>query len=950
MSAECTMTKVRHLHFGDIDKKKYRHYKNNLEPFIVTDWQDHFPSLINFSENDAEILCSYVGTSPAECSTVHNENVNRTLYFYQKEGADNGSLKLATKGGMDILDDPAMLEKELLELQVSAIKNTVVQSQAPSHQAHRLDDLFGYGREEPREFSVKQTCCLNYLPLTLSEAREILLCRAKNADRATLPPSRWDQLICDGGALSMKALISSNEDLMDSLCLEKLFFEENDSSGNNRADPHFSYVPLSHPLILDAHCYVAWINLAEKGGGTRTHTNIMSSHGYHLLLKGKKKWRLVHSLDRHLITNPSDGTLPDLFNIDPVEFPLARYARMYDFVQSAGEAVFIPSDALLSEISLEPSISISISFMDNSCAAMREKQKRDHSIIVSKSNLEAYDRLSPLTTVDLILFTENVYTRVGDQTHLSKEKQQDVYLLRSLTEFEQIEYPCSELGARIELEALQNCFSLLGEVLLQNGDPHYVIGIPKGYIVSRGDRRLLLYYNVKPESMEVIKNALTTYRRKLRNFIHWYECVEVTLPAITPFRFTCSQFGKIPNYAPLSVLLGQAWPFERRLLCNGTVSLGRIILDKVHHPLGFIRPGSVWHYSRFFTFGSSYGNHATEGVASESEPELDNPSFKLSFLGGNLEENPDKGWCRTFLFYCCPLLEQPILMHPVIEDASLIKGEELIRMSTSPLPNEQNTIEEKLELCPRIIEFKWDVDMLEKYGMVGLIHLGEKDQTTSIVRDTIVNDSSFVDFLHFVAGHDLQGNVAVEETVEVVMAAVLYFLCRPSVVGYACGNAATRDVDYSVHLKPLERNIPSPTTPEEDLKTDDEKSTWDTVCLTATAASALLVYEEDSLTAELVTRLCNWLCDIQMDRKHATPDDADTLKRFISEMSENGSVEEKAAVTEVLRIKKIARRTPPRSPVENTFQQCIDVFLARHKVNSEKLDILEQLCIDMKTV
>lgn len=817
---------------------------------------------------------------------------------------------------------------------------------------------------------------------------------------------------------------------------------------------------VSSPLLLEPGSLCAFLGLAEAGAGTRAHVNVKGSHAWHVLLSGRKGWIIVHPLDRHLVSDLAAGELADLFHVDDHRFPHARHARVYTVTQEAGETLFIPADAVYSEYAIPSpptttatgehshgTVSLTVYYMDASSRMAYLKHSRAYAILEYPC---AKDSLAPetthITTVDLVLFDDNVYQSFrGNARSYRPDDRVTPLALRGMTEFLNISVPSSELGARLELESLQSCFCFLGEALLNEYQPkRYVAGAPKGYLVSRADHRLILYYFVDPVSLAHIRECLASPHMQQRRHRHFqcYDCPSVTLPAIKLFRSTVSHQGRIPNYVPLSVLLNQVWSFERDL-CRRVVSLPHIILDKASQPLGFVRPGSVWHYSRFDVAGQGGAAGAMAVTANTAAccPLRDPTAAAMVWANGDdsmcsdsfpgtayfgckpsgpegdadlctstttttMDDKLADGWCRTYLFYCSPLLDRPVSMHPICNDgrlqtpatvATVVAEAGAARGYPAAADGARDghdtttaTETPPAHYAPRILEFEWDADRLEEYGMVSLLQF--RTDALAEIKHRILTDASFPAFEAFVRQHCLCAiDHSADANIEKVMSVVLWFLCRPRVVGFTFGgeddpvaarqerllhsgkrsvdtahgsldsnepeatvNSAyaylrdnshievEEDTDYSYYgggsprppshaatraasALPMSRGgtfvgSDGNTVPNSLLATGmatldgswagggnggGGSARYDTVCLTASAASAFLRCVPDSSHAQVATRVCNWVCDLPAEAGAGAERNQPDLLATVRDIVMHGDAEKQAIVSEVIRIKRV---------------------------------------------
>lgn len=555
--------------------------------------------------------------------------------------------------------------------------------------------------------------------------------------------------------------------------------------------------PVFNPLLLQSNTYFSIATINEKNSGSRSHVNVMGSHALSVLATGRKKWRIAHPLDKYLLTNEKTGAVADLWSADTENFPFASFARVYEVVQEADEALFIPSDAVHSDIALEDSLGFTVNFVEDSCYPLFEYQTNKNLLLLSSFAFD-HGYLEQFTIVDLVIDGPT-------------DDRLDKLLIRGTVWFSDTSALWTELGARVELSAFHECFQTIGDFLLHAfKESHYAVGIPKGYYLCEKDYRLVLHYEASRETYSCILEALHSLATNEHLDFRFFSLPYDAFPIQHAFTFTISQEGTIPSYIPLSVLLNQPWPFEKALIKN-CIPLPEVILEKANHPQGFVRPGSVWHYSNnsISRFVNPKCLHGFENDVTTTEIPHTVPA-----------RNPA-------LFYCSPLLRIPITLHPrknkFVDKSSVRK--------TKPL----------------IHEYSWNISILEKYGRVELLQF--KETVEILMQKLACTDTDFIKLKDFLSQHGLhlKSKDDVQWNSESLIATILWILATPCVTGFTCPAGVQFDSGEFISSSDMYQ--------------------FQMIGLPSQAAISLLGNLNPSPYAEAVTQLCNWVCDIESSAK-----------------------------------------------------------------------------------
>lgn len=419
--------------------------------------------------------------------------------------------------------------------------------------------------------------------------------------------------------------------LLESLDLPS-FLHRRGSDGH----PH-QFSAVSHPIHLRPSTYFCWAYIGEKGTGSKTHVDVLMSDAWLVVLTGRKRWAMVHPMDKHLVLDPQSGKFADLFNIDHDAFPHAHKARLCIFEQHAGDAVFVPSEAPHCVENLEFSTSITYNFCAPNtqhrwCCAMNRVMVATTSAASSSASAPPPTITKRTGIVDILLFNRSLSKRVT---------------LRGFVE----ELPClptTDYEMRVMcLKQVQQAFRVYG--VLFEGLKKHVNGVPIGCYSSPSDHRIVIHY-------EMLRSVDFTALFQ-EDHGHLF-CVEdddamgstCMKPGLV-FPTLSSHFGPIPSYPPLPTLMwitpytpSVSEPIFPTTTLASELSKYDNLRDALEEASGAEHEQhkhSLWHYSRFPWQGD-------DGVPRNS------------------------CWsCRTFLFYSSPDVHGPVCLHPLHEDGTL---------------------------------------------------------------------------------------------------------------------------------------------------------------------------------------------------------------------------------------------------------------------------------------
>lgn len=767
---------MRHLNLPHLEglnekKKEWFGYRKRLDPFLTT-CTGKSSSFIHLSSTWRVLLKSLSEYTSVECTVTHSDGSlqyvgsEAAAGFFdvgldteeKREFSDNVITEdyFQSVGGVDSLDDLAFRNRCLSTLRLSLLK----------HRSHA--DPSQSESTSPTDHGAYQSTRTN--ALSWGAAMQIM------DDRATAGSGSSCLLASTTGALCWKANIGTCDVLMDEIRLS--FF------------PEESFSPVTNALLLQDSTYCAWAVISEPCCKSKSHTSVMASHLWNYLVTGTKKWLIAHPLDKYLLTDEKDGSVIDLWSPDFERFPLASQARVYSVTQHQGEALFIPSDAVYSEMSDTDCFAWHVNFVDEFCYPMFEYQMNSNLVLLSTLKGSS-DYLLQFTITDLLI------------TAPSASPEMPQIVLRGAVWCNEVSALWTELGVRLELAAFHECFQIIGEYLLLCLDaPHYVAGLPKGFYLSESDHHLVIHYETSAETYLRLREAVDYLEKKEVINFRLFHAPMGALPVVHPFASTKLEIGELVSYVPLCVLLNQRWPFEEDLM-ETCISLPQVILEKAEHPQGFVRLGSVWHFSNATDTTNDDGRHA---------------------VAEDFSEDSDR---HSALFYCSPLFRIPVTLHPEGNNGTAAR-------------------------YPRIYEYAWNVEQLENYGMVKLLQFSAP---VSHMMTSICSHSSFENLQEFLVQHGLPAipTNGMELDCESVVASVLWILCSPCVIGFTCPAGVQLDSGEFISSTDMYQ--------------------FQIIGLPSLAALSLLQKIEHSLYGAMLTRLCNWVCDIGTES-----DDREVLK------------------------------------------------------------------------
>lgn len=537
--------------------------------------------------------------------------------------------------------------------------------------------------------------------------------------------------------LYVKLSLTGCERLMEKLNLQSF---ANPDAGSG------PYRPSEHPLLLGPGNYFCWAYIGEAGTGSKTHVDVASSDAFLTVLKGKKEWAMVHPLDKHLVTN-ADGKMADLFNIDHAAFPEARRARVCTFIQSAGDCVFVPSEAPHCVRNLEASFSITYNFSSPS-TSFRYHAAMDKVMAPSPT----------VATVDLVLFCPAIRERGT---------------LRAYVKDMPSPLPTTEYACRMRLGQFHAAFGIYGRILdAEKTNSAKAVG----YEVCVKSHRILYYYRV--DSVEDFKAIFCRPPFVSEPYANEDTCDP---PASQLFPQTSSHFGSLVSFPPLRVLINQPL-LPNKLFPTATLEATLhedVKAEDAKEGAHLCQPSPCsgvdgrprqWHFSRF--------------------PFKTPPASKIA--------NNSAPWCRTYLFYSSHDIHGPVSLHPLLEDATL----QTSNMLACGGEDAANVV-----YSPHFEAFEWRREALDfiqnkkteqgSSSAAPLLFALGADLIGTITRSLLLeNSAGFAELLDSarqlglnIAQSAGDGNAAYNQILamglEKIMILVLHFSCKPCVVGFS---------------------------------------------------------------------------------------------------------------------------------------------------------------------
>jgi hypothetical protein len=101
--------------------------------------------------------------------------------------------------------------------------------------------------------------------------------------------------------------------------------------------------------------------------GSALHADWCNTQAWMGLVAGRKRWRIVHPRDRHLLHEDSLRTnvFPtDLFAPGKKNYPTVEFASVYEAILEPGEVIFVPSGAPHQVINIGQTVAVAMNYVD----------------------------------------------------------------------------------------------------------------------------------------------------------------------------------------------------------------------------------------------------------------------------------------------------------------------------------------------------------------------------------------------------------------------------------------------------------------------------------------------------------------------------------------------------------------------------------------------------------
>lgn len=625
--------------------------------------------------------------------------------------------------------------------------------------------------------------------------------------------------------------------------------------------------PVTHPMLLCPGKFFCWAFVGEEGSGSPTHVDVMGSDAWLVVLEGEKIWKLVHPMDKHLVTCAVTGQFADLFDIDPVKFPEAHRARITTFTQRRGDAIYVPSDAPHAVRNVAFSSSITFNFMLPETMDMWAMHMER---VVQKSDTEE----SGTGIVDFVLVESPNPSSDAAARLEGEEGLVNVVTFRSFLPSSAWEpngtsrIVQGDRGCRARLaviqEALRQCCAMEAvHASLRT------VGLPVAYEVRHTcagqPPRIVIHFESDEASIRELQELFGVQWQPGE----WLSCrygvlldkqrVSQTIFGAASslegqgthnvFSLRSSHVGPFPDFPPISSLLKQTWYFDTLFEYS---YLPLVVRDRVRdasqHPTGAqaVHPQSTWHYSRF--------RWRDNGSAS-SLPNSDTRRDCKSQAGDAEQPHCGGAWqCTTYLFYSSPYIDGPVSLHPLREDATLqtlqvaeatsfdLHFEEFTWNLSSVLPEEKEGEDAPcclLNLGDHLMRAIMMNVMLPSRNISRSRSENHQSSDVSVhnagaeKEEDVVKVSHWFEFVTWVGRHrSFQSLPQVDFSscgIEKCLALVLYFSCRPNLAGFT----------YSHTFSAVEEPA--------------------TICLTGAYAETLLDRVRESRAAQVLRSVCHFL-------------------------------------------------------------------------------------------
>jgi hypothetical protein len=130
--------------------------------------------------------------------------------------------------------------------------------------------------------------------------------------------------------------------------------------GDYEAPPFFAAT--LNEYVVPQPTELRWLYIGEPGTGSPTHTDVLNSSAWLMLVCGRKHWRMVTASDRGACGRM--GAWVDLFEPDQRRYPHLSEVALYEAEQLPGEVLWTPPLCVHAVRNLDHSIALTQNYID----------------------------------------------------------------------------------------------------------------------------------------------------------------------------------------------------------------------------------------------------------------------------------------------------------------------------------------------------------------------------------------------------------------------------------------------------------------------------------------------------------------------------------------------------------------------------------------------------------
>ena len=402
-----------------------------------------------------------------------------------------------------------------------------------------------------------------------------------------------------------------------------------------------SLTEVPHPFLLKPGGCFRWMYIGETGSGSQTHTDVLNSAAWLMVITGTKEWRCIHGQDTDSVRVSGTVTYPDLFDPHPDHLPILSAVRCFKGLQTPGTAMFVPSLCVHAVLNRTFTIAATHNYVDSSNAefwkeAMEQMLADMNSASKSDAESPAASQTpgAPRTQMDILVFNPRVAQGVRMSVAVDWV----------------VPEPLTELAMRRDLHKVLPSTTALAKQ--HDLSERNCVGVAVGYDLhtdaATQRQSVTLYY--------VVPSAATFQRMFPANTTALFALSEPPQPRKS-FPRARSFAGDLVCFPPLAVLMGVQFWFMRAFATRLRPLVQMLEQDDVQRvmakaaratacPTSSATPSAgnapvqdadtytTWHYSRFRWV--------------RCDP-----------------------WCGVYLFYCSPDLTTIFNLFPLHEDSTL---------------------------------------------------------------------------------------------------------------------------------------------------------------------------------------------------------------------------------------------------------------------------------------